>query len=509
MTVLRFSLRMNPGLAEAHAELGSLLLAQGRVSDAIESFRTAVKLLPPHPGFHTKLAAALETSGEAEQAAQEAREALQLDPGAAAARSVLLRSMLRDPHVSEEQLLSEHLEWDNVHGATMRAAMSNYAKWEKTVDVPALPIVDRDPDRPLRLGFVSPDFRRHSLAKVLIPLLEKLDRAQFTVICYSDAASGDDVTQLFKRLANGWRDSATFTDTQLALRVREDRIDILIDLTGHGDGNRMLAFAQQPAPVQVTQFGYPFTTGLSAIGYRVSDDIADPPGGERESQHAGKLIRLPRPAICFRPWEPTPSHIEMRRATDPITFGCLADAAHLSPLAIETWATLMSRVPESRLLLMSSTRDVDATRARLTRFGIPPFRLSVLPPEPGGRYLDLFNAMDIVLDTFPMSGGTTAGDAAWMARPTVTLAADPWPASRRAAVFLISIGLADLIATTPQQYVEIATALANDRARLIHLAENLRATLLRSPVCDAAACAAAMMAFYRDAWRAWCASTTG
>jgi predicted O-linked N-acetylglucosamine transferase (SPINDLY family) len=156
---------------------------------------------------------------------------------------------------------------------------------------------------------------------------------------------------------------------------------------------------------------------------------------------------------------------------------------------------------------MSSTRDVEATRARLTRLGVPSFRLTVLPPEDGTRYLDLFNTIDIVLDTFPYSGGATAGDALWMGKPIVTLASDAMPASRGAAVFLRSVGLDDLIAATPQQYVEIAAALAHDRGRLGQLAERLRATLARSPVCDAAACAAAMMAFYRDAWRQWCASS--
>jgi predicted O-linked N-acetylglucosamine transferase (SPINDLY family) len=159
---------------------------------------------------------------------------------------------------------------------------------------------------------------------------------------------------------------------------------------------------------------------------------------------------------------------------------------------------------------MSSTRDAEATRARLTRHGIAPFRLAVLPPEEGTPYLDFFNQADIVLDTFPVSSGTTAGDALWMGRPMVTLASDSMPASRRAAVFLKSVGLDDLIASASDQYVEIATSLARDRARLERLTETLRDTLLRSPVMDAAGCAAAMMAFYREAWRTWCtASSTG
>jgi protein O-GlcNAc transferase len=361
----------------------------------------------------------------------------------------------------------------------------------------------------LRIGFVSPHFRRGPLAKMLLPLLGKIDHGQFAVALYSDAAERDEVTAEFRKLANGWRNSGPLSDTQLALRVREDAIDILVDLTGHGDGNRMLAFAQQPAPVQITQFGYPFTTGLSAIAYRVTDEIEHPSDSEDDALHVERLIRLPRPALCYRPWERSPARIERRKASEPITFAFAGEVVHLASPAIETWAKIMSATPDARLLVMSSTRDVDATRARLTRHGIAPFRLAVLPPGEGTPYLDFFNQADIVLDTFPVGGGTTAGDALWMGRPMVTLASESMPASRRAAVFLRNVGLADLIATTPDQYVEIATSLARDRARLEQLAATLRDTLLRSPVMDAAGCAVAMMAFYREAWRTWCAASAG
>jgi predicted O-linked N-acetylglucosamine transferase (SPINDLY family) len=517
-TALRFALRMNPGLADAQAELAKLLLSQRRAAESADACRAALALLPDRPEFHAQLADALAAAGEIEPAADAARRGVELDPASPAARSTLLRTLLLDPRVTPQALVVEHAEWDRIHGGQMRRALENYTQWERAQraageSLPALPSTDKSPDRPLRIGFVSPHFRRGPLAKMLLPLLEHIDRGQFAVALYSDAAERDEVTAEFRKLASAWRNSGPLSDTQLALRVREDAIDVLVDLAGHGNANRMLAFAQQPAPVQVAQLGYPFTTGLRAIAYRLSDEIEHPSGGggdggggEADALHSETLVRLPRPALCYRPWERAPARIERRKASEPITFAFAGEVAHLAPDAIETWAKVMSATPDARLLVMSSTRDVEATRARLTRHGIAPFRLAVLPPAEGTPYLDFFNQADVVLDTFPVSGGTTAGDALWMGRPMVTLAADSMPASRRAAVFLKSIGLHDLIATTPHQYVEIATSLARDRARLEHLAATLRDTLTRSPVMDAAGCAAAMTAFYRDAWRQWRAS---
>ena len=523
IAALRFAVRMNPRLADAHAALGAALLSQARAAEATEALRQALSIRPHHPEARAALADALARAGEVEQAVDAARAAVADDPNSAAARSTLLRTLLLDWRATPHDLRREHAEWDRVHGAAMRSAVERYAAWQARVRAtapagdapPAPPPIDRNPDRPLRLGFVSPHFRRHPLAKSLIPLLEHLDRGAFSVTCYSDAAaaaaadaaaaSDDDVTAEFKQLATQWRDTAARTDSQLALLVIEDRIDILIDLTGHGAGNRMLAFAQRPAPVQVTQLGYPFTTGLSAIAYRVSDEIVDPPDADREAERDETLVRLARPATCYRPWEPTPPRLEARGASEPITFGYLGDAAHLSPPAIQAWAALLSATPDARLMVMASTRDVDATRLRLARHGVEPFRLAVVAPEDGARYLDLYNRIDVALDSFPVSGGATAGDALWMARPVVTLA-EPMARSRGAAVFLKSVGLDDLIASSPQQYVEIAATLARDRARLERLSQTLRETLARSPVCNARACAAAMAEAYRAAWRRWCAS---
>ena len=516
-TALRFALRMNPGLADAHAELAALLRSQGRAAEAVESCRAAIALLPARPEFHGQLADALVAAGEVEAAVDAARAAVARDPSLPALRSIMLRTLLLDwrdvTDTAPRTLFVEHTEWDRIHGGQMRRAVASYEQWERELratgeSLPAMPPIDKNPDRPLRVGFVSPHFRRGPLAKMLLPMLEQIDRAQFRVVFYSDAAERDEVTAEFRKLAAGWRNTAALSDTQLALRVREDAVDILVDLTGHGDGSRMPAFAQQPAPVQIAQLGYPFTTGLSAIAYRVSDAIEHPPGGGSDELHVEKLLRLPRPALCYRPWARTRAGIERRKASEPVTFGVvLAAAAHLAPPAIEAWARIMSATPDARLLVMSGTGDVDATRARLVRHGVAPFRVTVVPPADGPRYLDFFNQVDVVLDTFPVSGGTTAGDALWMGRPMVTLAgpATEMPASRRAAVFLKSVGLDNLVADSTQQYVEAAVALAADRARLEQLAETLRDTLVRSPVMDAAGCAAAMTAFYRDAWRQWCA----
>lgn len=510
MTSLRFAARMNPKLADAHAAVGALLLSQSRPAEAAESFRAALALLPDHPEARAKLADALAQSGEIEQAVAEARAAVAAAPTSPAARSAFLRTLLLDPRVSADELLREHAEWDRQHGVAMRFAHDEHAKWERRI-APQLDEqnrprpIDKTCDRPLRIGFVSPHFRRHPVAKMIIPLLEQIDRRQFAIFCYSDVITGDEVTDSVKRLSTVFRETSRFTDTQLALLIREDHVDVLVDLAGHGEGNRMPSFAQKPAPVQVTQMGYPFTTGLSAIDYRVSDEVMDPVATDHDSAHVETLVRLPRPSFCFRPWEPTPPRIEARPASQPITFGCVSDASRMSSAIVETWAKLMSAVPDSRLLVMSSTRDEEPLRARLVRLGIPQFRLTVVSAHEGTRYLDLFNTLDIVLDTFPFSGGTTAGDAAWMGRPTITLSG-PLPPSRVAAVFLRSMGLNDLIASSHERFVEVAAKLANDRPRLEQLSLTLRERLAKAPICYSPDCAAAVMRFYRDAWRRFCES---
>jgi predicted O-linked N-acetylglucosamine transferase (SPINDLY family) len=511
MTALRFAVRMNPRLGDAQAVLGSLLLSQGRASDAVDALRTALSLQPNHPEARSKLADALAAIGEVEQAVAEARAAADAQPASPSAHSTLLRTLLLDGRVTPQQLFDAHVEWDRRHGRSMARVMAEHAKWEQQSGIrpggenAAKLDTSPDPDRPIRVGLVSPHLHGSPLAKLLVPLLDGMDRAQFHVIAYSDSPVDDSVAAHIKRRCAGWRETYALTDLRLSLLIREDLIDILVDLTGHGDGGRMTTFAQKPAPVQVTTLGYRFTTGITSIDWRLTDEIADPPGGD--AMYVEEVYRLPagRPPFAFRPWENTPTRLENRSPREPVVFGCVSDVACISPPTIAAWSQLLRRVPDARLLVMCSTRDDERLRQRLVAGGIDSARLVVVPREEGRAYLDFFNRIDVALDTFPSSGGTTAGDCLWMARPMVTCAT-ALPASRTAAVLLEGVGLGDLIADSPEAYVDVAAKLASDRERLTSLAGTLRETLAKSPPCNPLAAAAAVGQFYRDAWRRYCQS---
>ncbi len=497
------AIECRPGFAEAYNNLGFSLLKQDRLDEAIFALREAVRLSPASANAYGNLGNALQKLGRSDEAIDIYHKAIELRPDLRIAHANLLLALNYDPNVDAKTVFEEHARWGERHASPVRMIGPNADH-------------DRDPARPLRVGYVSPDFWQHSVAFFIEPIIEAHDRAKTEVFCYSDLppAAADAVTQRIRSKADHWVDVHGMSDEKLAARVRHDRIDILIDLAGHTAGSRLLAFARQPAPVQMTYLGYPNTTGVRAIDYRITDAFADPVGAADEL-HVEKLIRLPRCAWCYRPHDEAPDVAPQPPVVERgyITFGSFNKAVKIAPATMEGWAKLLARVPNSRLVIKSiSLRDEPSRQHRqeiLEKHGIDPARLRIVgKTHKLADHLRHYHEIDIALDTFPYNGTTTTCDALWMGVPVVALAGDRHVA--RVGVSLVSnVGLPELIAASPQEYVEIATALAGDHDRLVHLRRTLREQMRQSPLMDARGLARDLEAAYRQAWKTWCAAPRG
>jgi predicted O-linked N-acetylglucosamine transferase (SPINDLY family)/predicted SAM-dependent methyltransferase len=496
-----------PEDAGFHFALASLLLACGRVNESIPHFATASRLQPHHveavgnlwgalletgreeevriaveraraegdpsPYIHANLAHVYRIQGRIAESIAASRRVLEHVPDSADGYSDLLLTMNYSDAYTPEQLFAEH-----------RAYAARFAKPYLT------PTADRTWPRRLRIGYVSPDFRAHVVALFFEPILEHHDAARFEVFCYYCNRREDDFTARLRASAHHWRDCVDLSDAELAARIREDRIDILVDLAGHTGRNRLRVFAMKPAPVQVTYLGYPNTTGLAAIDYRISDPRVDPPGNADQFS-AERLLRLPSGFHCYRPRADSPEVGPLPAAGNGfVTFGCLNNFAKLSDSFFDAVARVLAAVPDSRLILKGKGLDaayvVDGVRERFRRAGIDVSRLELLGWKPTfGSHLSVYGQVDIALDSFPYNGTTTTCEALWMGVPVISMEGDRH-AARVGMSLLHAVGLNDLVARDVQDYVAICATLAADRGRLAELRRTLRERVARSPLLDEA-----------------------
>jgi predicted O-linked N-acetylglucosamine transferase (SPINDLY family) len=387
----------------------------------------------------------------------------------------------------------ENRRWNLQHAEALREFIKSHSN-------------DRSPDRRLRIGYVSSDFREHVVGRNILPLFQQHDRTNFEIFCYAQVSRPDAMTRLLQQSTDAWRDIARLSDQELADQIRADQIDILMDLAGHTADNRLLAFARKPAPVQVTYLGSCGSTGMPAMDYRFSDPHIDPPDTDL-SCYSEKTIRLPRSYWCYRPsLEPTPDPsptpaIENRF----ITFGSLNNFAKISPAAQDLWAKILLAVPNSRMLIHAplGRHRINLAR-RLERRGITKDRLHFVGPQPWTQYMQTYSQIDITLDPFPYGGNITACDALWMGVAVVTLSGQT-AVGRGGRSILTNLGLPELIAYSEKQYIQIATDLAADLDRLSILRRAMRPRMLASPLMDAKAFARDVESAYRRMWRTWIA----
>jgi protein O-GlcNAc transferase len=456
--------------AQEFARLGAQFFAERRYSNAVEAYERALDLRPDYPAVLSNLGAACSLAGEPEKSERYLRRAIRIAPDFLAARSNLLLLLHYANKWKPAQIAAEHKRMGQA--------------WTR----PESPLILRKPLRPgrrLRIGYVSSDFRRHPVAHFIAPLLAHHDRRRFEVMCYYSAPLADEFTARFTSMPDRWRTIAGIDDDHAAEVIRKDKCDILIDLNGHTQGNRLGIFARRAAPVQATYLGYPDGTGLVAMQYRLTDSIADPPG-RSDARYVETLVRLSPCFLCFRPSVRSPRVQAERSDSDRcFTFGSLNQYQKLSDFTLELWAEILHSVPRARLLLQSMSMDdprtKDSLRQRFERLGVDRCRLELAGYS--RTHLDTYNRIDLALDTFPFHGATTTCEALWMGKPVVSLAGT-LHVSRMGTTVLTNLGLDEFIARTRKEYVSIACECVENPERLKKVSAGLRRRFSQSALRD-------------------------
>ncbi len=489
---VEMALRTRPQDSDMLLRLGYIRCAQRRYEEGRACFEQVLALEPASVGARLNLGDVLLDHGRAVEAQALFREALDLAPDSIDANDQWVCVFNYLPDDDPEEILRQHL------------------CWSERVERPLLPTQPvhanvKDPVRRLRIGYVSPDFWNHPVATFFAPVLEAHDRARVEVFCYAQAIKRDGITERLQAAADGWCEIIGLGDENVAERIREDRVDILVDLTGHFADNRLPAFAYKPAPVQVSWLGYPATTGMRSIDYRLSDRHADPEDGLTTEE----LVRLPHGFHAYQPPSDAPPVAEPPCLSGGhVTLGSFNNFAKVSSRCLDLWAAVLLAVPSARFLCksrcMAETSNRDYIHAEFAARGIDPQRVELLAwaPDVVG-HLALYGRVDVALDTFPYTGTTTTCEALWMGCPVVSLAGRTH-AARVGVSLLHNAGFPEWIAQTPDTYVEQAAALAVDPERLRTLRARMRERLRDAPLLDVPRFARDLEEAYRRMWRRWC-----
>ena len=476
--------------AEAHSNLGTALDLRGMFDEAEQSLRRALELDPGLAQAHNNLGRVLQGQGRLDEAARCYRRALELAPDLSGAYSNLLFSISHDASLTPDEVLAAHLEFDRRFGDPLRATWQPHANM-------------KDPDKRLRVGFVSGDLRRHAVAHFIEPMWREFDRAQIEIVAYSTSTREDQKSLDLKALTDRWVNVATYTDAQLADLVRADGVDVLVDLSGHTKDNRLLAFARRPAPVQVSGVGYPNATGLSAIDYRISDVFRMPPG--MEAQYAEKVVRIPCSGTFEQGPAPAVNTLPALRS-GVLTFGSFQRGTKITAATLHLWSRVLAALPQSRMLIgaMGDASSQERIRAAFALAGVAPTRLVFHPRMPMQDYLALHHDIDMLLDSHPYPGGTTTNHGLMMGVPTLTRVGDS-VISWQGAATLLRLGLTQWLARDDEEYVRLAQQWAADLPALASLRASMRQRIDDSPLRVPVLVARGYQAAYREMWQRWCA----
>ena len=495
------ALRCSPEYPRAHLNAGNALRLLRRYADAEAAFREAIRRDPEYAEAHFNLSMLLAIDERRVEARMALQHVLELQPAmidkVLDAESYLLFSSAFREDADPDVVAREHFR---VGALIARAAGPPYSSWS---NVP-------DPDRKLRIGYVSGDFAPHPVALFLRPMIEQRDRQQFDLYCYSNSDDNNPIAAKIRQQIDGWRPIAGASDADVAERIRSDGIDVLVDLSGHTERNRLGVFARHPAPIQVTWLGYLNTTGLPTVAYRVCDSHTDPPG-ETETFHAERLFRMPHSQWCYRPWDGiSPSAASDDARGDRIVFGSLNQSIKISEPCVDLWSRVLLRAPKARLLILD-IRDAHVGAAiadALSRRGVGRDRIELHPRRSMTDYYAAIGAIDIALDTYPHNGATTTFDALWTGVPVVALRGKRG-ISRSSYSIMRTLGMTELIADSPQDYVDINVRLAFDATWRKEMRLMLPERLRTSPLMDARRFARDLEAGYRRMWRSWCEVQSG
>jgi protein O-GlcNAc transferase len=522
IAALQRLLALKPDFARGHYNLGVALTAQQRATEAIASFERAIALQPDFPEALSNLGNLLALGGQLDRARRCLDRAIALKPDYAEAHNnlgnyfkdvgalpeavacyrtaVALRPERADLHSNLILALHYHA------GAGEEDITAEQRNWNAR-HVAALPRIhpglrDRDPNRRLRVGYVSADLREHAVGLNLLPLFRHQRHDQFETFTYGDIARPDQVTAQFQSQSDHWRDTRQVTDPELAAQVVADRIDILVDLALHSAHNRLLVFARKPAPVQVSFAGYPGGTGVETIDAHLTDCNLEPGPAPAGSDAALPMLDS---FWCYDPALQLEVNSLPASASGAVTFGCLNNFCKVNDGVLALWARVLLAVPRSRLLLL--VPESDQRSSVVTRFaaaGISAARVELVGRQDRRDYLATYHRIDLGLDSFPYNGHTTSLDSYWMGVPVISLLGNT-VVGRAGWSQLSNLQLTELVARSPDEFVALATQLAGDLPRLAQLRASLRARMEKSPLMNAERFARNIEAAYRWLWQRWCA----
>ena len=486
------AIAIKPDFAEAHSNLGIILQGLGKIDEAVESFNKALTTKPHYAEAHSNLGNALQGIGELDGAVASYKQAVAIKPENTTYHSNLLQTEQYRLGQNQKKLYKLHKDWDERHAQRFKAI------WPKHLNTP-------NPDRILRIGFVSPDLGRHPVGYFLVRFLENINETEIKTIIYSDRIA-DDLTYRIKAASSLWRDVKGISDDLLSKIIVGDEIDILFDLTGHSAKNRLLLFARKPAPIQVSWAGYVGTTGLSSIDYLLSDIHSTPVGEEK--YYSEKIILMPDGWLCYDPpnYAPVVGSSPYKKNGN-MTFCSFSNPVKINEEVISVWARIMNKVENSHLLIkykgINSTSNIERLTTKFAFKGVDKSRLVLEGASPHVDLLARYNDVDIALDTFPYSGGLTTFEALWMGVPVITVPGQTF-ASRHSLSHLSAIGLPELVAKDKDDYVRLAVELAGSTERIAKLRAGLRSRMTNSPICDGEKFARNFTTAMQRIWCEWC-----
>ena len=490
---LHRALALTPDYAEAHNNLAIALFDQGRLSAALTSLHSALSLKPDYVKALNNLGLVLQAQGKSSEAAAAYRRALTLHPLYADAHSNLLFSLSQNERIDAAMLAAEHGRYAERFEAPLRPHWPAHAN-------------RRDPARVLRIGVVSGDLRDHPVAAFIEPVLARLGAsAQLSLHAYSNHPVEDAVTRRLRAHFKDWTSIVGVDDNAVAVGIQNDGIDVLLDLSGHTAHNRLPVFARKPAPLQASWIGYPCTTGLTAMDYYLTDAGMLPPG-QFDDQFSEQLLQLPLAApFQISPLAPPVNQLPAL-ANGYITFGSFNRPSKLSRPVIALWSRLLRALPSARMLVAAMPADggIDELAALFALNGVARRRLDFFKRADMAQYLALHHRVDVCLDTFPYSGGTTTMHALTMGVPTLTLTGRTAP-GRQGASNMTHIGLAGFVAADADDFLAIGAALPRDLGQLAAIRAGLPARFKAQRLASMDAVGANVELALRTVWQRWCA----
>jgi protein O-GlcNAc transferase len=491
---LKILVEKNPSHAAGFSRLANLLRNGDQIDEALRAYARAVELAPDDWITRSNMAFALRDQARLEETITLLRDILRKHPDASPTRSSLVFTMYLIPGMLREAIRGEQEIWNRRHADPVAAQRTPHVN-------------NRDPERRLRIGYVSSDLRSHPVGRFMLPLIRNHDRTQFEVFCYRGSRSHDSITDQIQQAADHFTPISQLSDDQAAAAIRGDEIDILIDLNNHTIDNRMLLFARKPAPVQISYLAFCADTGLETIDWRLTDPLIDPPGAVDDVPFE-KPLRLAETYWCYAAM-PQAGEVTPLPALSAgyITFGSFNYFSKCNEEVLALWAKLLHQMPAARMLIhVPKGSRQTYVRNFFTSRSIPSERLALFGRISESDYFLQYGKVDVALDTFPWAGGTTTCDALYMGVPVITLAGQPGePLQRGGVSILTNLGFPEWIAQTPEEYLQKAASLAGDLPRLAGIRAGLRGRMQNSVLMDGKRFARHIEAAYRQAWRAWVA----